>query len=268
MCIKTQTETFIWSPDQHRLQEWVCPQPGAAAAARPALPSLHRRVGQRRNEVINPPACIRHLSSPQTPTLPYTTPHHLPLREASRWRCFRTSPWHRFGNISSKNPKKSGRKNFTLAGDPNSKSTPHTHTLTQPPADSLRVQMADGLDCSGRKRCAALWPTVTVILSVCNVASSPMRLPGLRNPPWHLGKVATDGLCFPLSTSDWQDDADWLTETKCGWPLARWHSSLKALSPLHPLLVLHCVGEMPVMWKVVQKYNWKINTIAISYITG
>lgn len=57
--------------------------------------------------------------------------------------------------------------------------------------------MADGLDCSGRKRGAALWPTVTVILSVRNAASSPLRLPGLRNPPWHSGKVATDGPHLP-----------------------------------------------------------------------
>lgn len=115
-CVKTQTEPFIGSPDQHRLQEWVRPQPGAAAAARPALPSLHRRIGQRCNEVINPPACI--------PPTPFTT---LPLPHCGKLLVDAVSK-HLHGTvsetISSKNPKKSGRKNFTLAGDPNTKSPP------------------------------------------------------------------------------------------------------------------------------------------------
>lgn len=134
MCLR-RTEPFCPSPDQHRLQERVRPQPGAATAARPALPPLHRRIGLRRNEVTNPPACIRHLSP--TPTPPFSpslqTPPSslaagsLPVSERLHGTVSET--------ISSPNPKKSGRKNFTLAGDPNSKPPPPSPSpQTQPPA--------------------------------------------------------------------------------------------------------------------------------------
>lgn len=115
-CVKSYSSYFVGalrdllpvcpSPDQHRLPKWVCPLPGAVAAARSALSRLRCWIYDRSNEVINPHECVHHLSPPLSP---------LPC-EASCWRCFRISPWHHSEWILPRISKSLGWKFHTCQG--------------------------------------------------------------------------------------------------------------------------------------------------------